>query len=54
MLLLAVITIVSLPAPAFADGPSIKGTYLFESRELPGGAIQTPPTIAGMVTYTKN
>ncbi len=54
MLLLTVITMACLPAQAFAAGPSIQGTYLFESRVLPGGAIQTPPTIAGMVTYTKD
>jgi hypothetical protein len=54
ILLLTVTAIACLPAQAFADGPSIQGTYLFESRVLPGGAIQTPPTIAGMVTYTKD
>ena len=54
ILLLAVITITCLPTQVFADGPSIQGTYLLESRDLPGEVIQTPPAIVGMVTYTKN
>jgi hypothetical protein len=54
MLLLTVLTIACLPTQVFADGPSIQGTYLLESRVLPGGAKQTPPTIVGMLTYTKN
>jgi hypothetical protein len=54
ILLLTVITVACLPARVFADGPSIQGTYLLESRELASGAIQAPPTIAGMVTYTKH
>ena len=54
MLLLTVITIACLPARVFADGPNIQGTYLLESRELAGGVLQTPPTITGMVTYTKH
>jgi len=53
-LLFTVITIACLPAQGFADGPSIQGTYLLKSRDLADGTIQRPPTIAGMVTYTKN
>ena len=54
ILLLTVLTIASLPTQAFADDPSIQGTYLLESRDLPGGAKQRPPAIVGMLTYTKH
>ena len=54
MLFLAGAVIASLPAPSFADAPSIQGTYQLESRDLPGGTTQTPPAVTGLVTYTKD
>jgi hypothetical protein len=54
MLLLAVTPIAFLPALSFADAPSIQGTYQLESRDLPGGAKQTPPALSGLLTYTKD
>lgn len=54
MLLFTAATTAGLPVQAFAADPNIQGTYLLESRVLPGDAKQTPPTIAGMVTYTKH
>jgi len=54
MLLLALPVIACLPTPSFADDPNIQGTYLLESRDLPGGATQTPPAVTGLVTYTKD
>ena len=52
--LFAVITSACLSTPVFAGSPNIQGSYLLESRELASGTIQRPPTVAGMVTYTKN
>lgn len=43
-----------LPTLAFADDLNIQGTYQLESRSLPDGAIQKPPVVIGMITYTKN
>jgi hypothetical protein len=54
MLLLTLPVIACLPTPSFADDPSIQGTYQLESRDLPGGATQTPPAVTGLVTYTKD
>ncbi|MBI3873005.1 MAG: hypothetical protein HY304_08035 [candidate division Zixibacteria bacterium] len=33
--------------------PNIQGTYMLVSRDLPNGAVQKPPAIVGMVTYTE-
>jgi hypothetical protein len=33
--------------------PSIEGTYQLVRRELPDGTVQSPPTLKGMITYTK-
>lgn len=33
--------------------PSIEGTYQLVRRELPDGTVQFPPTLKGMMTYTK-
>lgn len=43
-----------LSTPVLADEPSIEGTYLLESRDLPDGSVETPPVIVGMITYTKH
>jgi hypothetical protein len=53
MLLLALTVIACLPAPSFADGSSIQGTYQLESRDLPNGKKMQPPAITGLLTYTK-
>ncbi len=34
--------------------PSIEGTYQFVRRELPDGTVQVPPTVKGLLTYTKD
>src|SRR5437899_8839540 len=33
--------------------PTIEGTYKLVSRDLPDGSKQVPPTIHGLLTYTK-
>lgn len=33
--------------------PSIEGTYRLVRRELPDGAVQLPPALKGMMTFTK-
>lgn len=33
--------------------PSIEGTYQLVRRQLPDGTVQRPPTVRGMVTFTK-
>ena len=53
-MLVAFTAIACLPAPSFADAPSIQGTYQLESRDLPGGVKQTPPAVSGLITYTKD
>ncbi len=32
---------------------NIEGTYQLVRRELPGGTVQFPPALKGMITYTK-
>lgn len=54
MLSLALTAAACLPALTFAGPTSIQGTYQLESRDLPGGAVQTPPAVTGLVTYTKD
>jgi hypothetical protein len=54
MLPLIVAAITSLPTLVFADDPSIQGSYLLESRDLPDGAVLKPPIIVGMISYTKH
>ncbi len=34
--------------------PSIKGTYRLVSRDLPDGTKQVPPSIVGLITFTKH
>lgn len=34
--------------------PSIEGTYRLVSRDLPDGTKQVPPSIVGLITFTKN
>jgi hypothetical protein len=36
-----------------AAGPSIEGTYMLVSRDLPDGTKQAPPAIAGLMTFTQ-
>ena len=38
---------------AFAQVPSIEGTYKLISRKLADGTIQGPPEVVGLMTYTK-
>ena len=38
---------------ASADGPNIEGTYLLVSRTLPDGTLQKPPTINGLMSYSR-
>ncbi len=52
-LFIAATAVACLPMPSFAGAPSIEGTYQLESRDLPGGAKQTPPAVTGLVTCTK-
>jgi hypothetical protein len=33
--------------------PHIEGTYRLVRRELPDGTVQHPPTVKGMITFTK-
>ncbi|MBI1852816.1 MAG: hypothetical protein HYR85_20945 [Planctomycetes bacterium] len=33
--------------------PSIEGTYVLVSRDLPDGTKQAPPVVVGLMTYTK-
>jgi hypothetical protein len=33
--------------------PRIEGTYRLVRRELPDGTVQHPPTVKGMITFTK-
>ena len=33
--------------------PSIEGTYMLESRELPNGTKEVPPAVVGLLTYTQ-
>ena len=54
ILLFTLPVIACLPAPSFADGPSIQGTYQLESRDLSNGKKQMPPAVTGLVTYTKD
>jgi hypothetical protein len=39
--------------PAFAQAPSIEGTYRLVSRTLKDGTVLTPPEVIGLQTYTK-
>jgi len=39
--------------PAFAQAPSIEGTYRLVSRTLKDGTVLTPPEVIGLSTYTK-
>lgn len=34
--------------------PSIEGTYRLVSRDLPNGTKQVPPSIVGLITFTKH
>jgi hypothetical protein len=36
-----------------SKAPSIEGTYVLVSRDLPDGTKHTPPDIMGLLTYTK-
>ena len=53
-LLITVAPLACLSTAALADEPSIEGTYLLESRDLPNGSVETPPAVVGMITYTKH
>src|SRR5262245_51964437 len=39
--------------PAFAQAPSIEGTYRLVSRTSKDGTVLTPPEVIGLLTYTK-
>jgi hypothetical protein len=40
--------------PAEGGTPSIEGTYMLVSRDLPDGSKVEPPEIGGMITFTEN
>lgn len=44
---------VALAIPAWAQPGNIEGTYQIQSRTLPDGTVLTPPSITGLMTYTK-
>jgi hypothetical protein len=40
-------------SPAYAQGPSIEGTYRLISRTFKDGMVLKPPQVMGLQTYTK-
>lgn len=50
-LVVAVLSLIAVPA--FAQVPSIEGTYRLVSRTLPDGRVQRPPEVVGLMTLTK-
>jgi hypothetical protein len=46
-------TLIMAFGPAFAQAPSIEGTYRLVSRALKDGTVLTPPDVVGLQTYTK-
>ena len=49
-----VATTMSLPAAAYAQTPSIEGTYQLISRTFADGTVISPPEISGLWTYSKS
>jgi hypothetical protein len=49
-----VTTLVLCASAAWAQAPSIEGTYRLVSRTLKDGTVLTPPEVMGLQTYTKS
>ena len=49
-----VVMVLLFAMTAFAQTPSIEGTYKLISRQLPDGTMLRPPDIMGLFTYTRH
>ena len=51
---LTIVVAVGIAADAPSSGPSIQGSYLLQSRDLPDGKQVRPPQVMGMMTFTSD